>query len=948
LSAEKLDALRQYLKENMRKEFIKESQSSAEYLILFVLKLNESLRLCVDYRALNNITIKNSYSLSLISELQNQLQRAQWFMKFDILEAFNRIRIKEEDEWKTVFYTRLEHYENLIMSFDLINASVTFQTFVNNVLRRYLNQFVIVYLNDILVYFKTKKEHVQHVKKVLQTLKKVDLRIKSEKSEFHVQSVQFLRFIVTSQSLRMNSKKIEAVTTWSTSKSKIEVQFFLEFANFYRRFIERYFRIVSSLTNLTKKNISFVWTEKAEEAFEKLKKLFISQSVLIMFESEKSITLEMNASDEAIETCISQSDEKRRLHSIAYYSCKLTVAELNYEIHDKKLLAIVNSFKQWRVYLKESRHQIQVYTDHKNLLYFMITKVLNRRQIRWSKKLSSYNFQIQYRKKSENLKIDVLSRRADHMTDRSQVNQTISQQNQNDFIVYNKQNAAILRIYNRDFKKRIKLELAKNSVAQNIIENIADNANFEITNEILTFQDLIYVSTRCRQEIINDYHKSMIHEHQSSNKTIERISRIYYFLKMRKQVEDIIRKCDVCIWTKHSRHRFYELLKSLSTSDHAWKSIALNFIVKLSKSKERVTRTTYDSILIVTNKLIKYEYFLSYKKATFAENLTYTFLRMIVANHKLSDEIISNRDKLFTSKFWKSLMNQLRIHHKLSTAYHSQMNEQTKRMNQTLKQYLKCYIYYRQNDWIQLLSVAQLTFNSITTEVISVSSFFANYEFESETLKKSREFVQIAQKATIQIEQIHLLHKELQKNIQFLSKCMTLYANKKRDRESTFKKRDKAYLLRRNIKTKRSSNKLNHTKLELFEILEEKRSINYELNLSASMKIHLIFDISLLKSADLNTSIQTESSDIDSESQNIEYEVENILNQQNIKDQSHWLVKWKDYEHIEDTWNSKRNLKNCQMLLWQFQLRNSVSQSLMKSQSARKTRQRKDHSAMIR
>ncbi len=130
-----------------------------------------------------------------------------------------------------------------------------------------------------------------------------------------------------------------------------------------------------------------------------------------------------------------------------------------------------------------------------------------------------------------------------------------------------------------------------------------------------------------------------------------------------------------------------------------------------------------------------------------------------------------------------------------------------------------------------LLSVAQLTFNSVTTEVISMSLFFANYEFESKTLKKSREFAQIAQKATIQIEQIHLLHKELQKNIQFLSKHMTLYANKKRDRESTLKKRDKAYLLRRNIKTKRSSNKLNHTKLESFEILEEKRSINYELNL---------------------------------------------------------------------------------------------------------------------
>ena len=251
----------------MWKEFIKESQSSAEYSILFVLKLNESLRLYVDYRALNNIMIKNSYLLSLISELQNRLQKAQWFTKFNILKAFNWIRIKEENEWKTVFCTWLKHYEYLIMFFNLINASVTFQTFVNNILRRYLNQFVIVYLNDILVYSKTKKEHVQHVKKILQTLKKVDLRIKSEKSEFHVQSVQFLKFIVMFQSLRMNLKKIKVVTTWLMSKSKIEVQFFWEFANFYRRFIKRYFRIILSLMNLTKKNISFVWIEKAEEAF---------------------------------------------------------------------------------------------------------------------------------------------------------------------------------------------------------------------------------------------------------------------------------------------------------------------------------------------------------------------------------------------------------------------------------------------------------------------------------------------------------------------------------------------------------------------------------------------------------------------------------------------------------------------------------------------------------
>ncbi len=155
------------------------------------------------------------------------------------------------------------------------------------------------------------------------------------------------------------------------------------------------------------------------------------------------------------------------------------------------------------------------------------------------------------------------------MTDRSRVNQTILQENSDDSIVYNRQNAVTLRINNRDLEKRVKLELAKNSVAQDIIENIENNANFEIINEILTFQNLIYVSTRCRQEMIDDHHKSMIYKHQDLNKIIERISRIYYFSKMRKQIEDIIRKCNVYVCMKHNQHKLYELLKSLSTSDRA-------------------------------------------------------------------------------------------------------------------------------------------------------------------------------------------------------------------------------------------------------------------------------------------------------------------------------------------------------------------------------------------
>ena len=221
-------------------------------------------------------------------------------------------------------------------------------------------------------------------------------------------------------------------------------------------------------------------------------------------------------------------------------------------------------------------------------------------------------------------------------------------------------------------------------------------------------------------------------------------------------------------------------------------------------------------------------------------------------------------------------------------------------MNQTLKQYFRCYINYRQNDWIQLLFIAQLIFNNAVTEVTEVSSFFANYEFKSKTLKESRRFVKIVQRIMIQIEQLQLLYKELQKNIQFLSKRSALYVNKRRDKDFTLKERNKVYLLRRNIKTKRLSNKLDHIKLKSFRILKAKRSINFKLNLSIFMRIRSIFHIFLLKSTHPNTLIQTESSEINSENQNVEYEIENILNQQEIQNQPHYLIKWKDYEHIEN------------------------------------------------
>ena len=213
----KLRILREYLNENLKKKFIRKSQSSTKYSILFVSKKNEKLHLCVDYRKLNEITIKNRYSLLNINELQNRLSRVVYFIILDLRRVYNLIRMKVKKKWKTIFRTRYEHYEYLIMSFELINASTTCQEMINDALREHLNVFVVAYLDDILIYFKTLTKHKQHVRTMLQCLKQRRLLLKPKKCEFHRFEIKFLRFVIRTQEVRIDPNKFKAIKDWSRS-----------------------------------------------------------------------------------------------------------------------------------------------------------------------------------------------------------------------------------------------------------------------------------------------------------------------------------------------------------------------------------------------------------------------------------------------------------------------------------------------------------------------------------------------------------------------------------------------------------------------------------------------------------------------------------------------------------------------------------------------------------
>ena len=223
LSEKELKVLRGYLDENLKKGFIRESKSPAGYPILFTPKKDGSLRLCVDYRKLNDITIKNRYPLPNIGELQDRLGKAKIFTKLDLRGAYNLIRMKEGEEWKTAFRTRYGHYKYLVMPFGLTNAPATCQALINNVIRAHLDRSAIAYLDDILIYSESTEEHVSHVQEVLGCLSQAGLLLKPEKCEFHRRSVEFLGFVVSTKGISMSPEKIKAIAEWPTPHDVKEV-----------------------------------------------------------------------------------------------------------------------------------------------------------------------------------------------------------------------------------------------------------------------------------------------------------------------------------------------------------------------------------------------------------------------------------------------------------------------------------------------------------------------------------------------------------------------------------------------------------------------------------------------------------------------------------------------------------------------------------------------------
>ena len=400
-----LAELKVQLQDLLDKGLIQPSSSPWGCPALFVKKKDKSLRMCVDYRPLNAVTIKNKYPLPRIDILFDQLAKAKVFSKIDLRSGYHQIKIRPEDIPKTAFSTRYGLYEYLVMSFGLTNAPAYFMYLMNSVFMPELDKFVVVFIDDILIYSENESDHEEHLRIVLSRLREHKLYAKFSKCEFWMSKVPFLGHILSRDGISVDPSKVQEVMDWKAPTSVHEVRSFLGLAGYYRRFIPDFSKIAKPMTRLLQKDEKYKWTPECETAFHTLRTLLTTAPVLAQPDIEKPFDVFCDASGIGLGCVLMQEGRV-----IAYASRQLRKHEVNYPTHDLELAAVVHALKIWRHYLLGN--VCHIYTDHKSLKYIFTQPELNMRQRRWLELIKDYNLEVHYHPGKANVVADALSRKS--------------------------------------------------------------------------------------------------------------------------------------------------------------------------------------------------------------------------------------------------------------------------------------------------------------------------------------------------------------------------------------------------------------------------------------------------------------------------------------------------------------------------------------------------------
>ena len=610
----------------------------------------------------------------------------------------------------------------------------------------------------------------------------------------------------------MDPKKIEAVRSWPVPKTLTQLQSFLGFCNYYRRFIRNFSKLARPLHDLTG-NADWKWTDSQQEAFEALKEAICTEPVITVYVPGAPLRVETDSSDFANGSVLSQKIDDV-WHPVAFRSQSLQEAQRNYEVYDKELLAIIEALREWRHYLIGTDTPFEIWTDHQNLTFFRQPHKINRRQARWYNELQQYNFTLVHKQAKQMVKADLLSRRADHDGG--------EKDNENVTVLKDEwfAQAISLEALDADFLRRIKQ--SRNNIDSQVRRMLDDPRQDQWHEEdgFIMFQERLYVPKNkvLREDIIRTHHDTRTAGHPGQKGTRELITRNYFWPGITSDVNRYVAGCVKCQRTKAHRQMPRAPLNPHDAPPYPWHTVSGDMIGELPQSNG------YNAIAVFVDRFSKQIHVIPSNTSCSAAGMATLFRDHVFKLHGIPRKFISDRGSQYESKFSREFYKLLGIEANPSTAYHPQTDGQTERINQEIEQYLRIFVNYHQDDWADWLSLAEFNYNDKQSSATGFSPFYVNHgrhpykgtepNFEEVNVPAAGGFV----------EQMSKIHKETQAALELTKETMKRYYDQNRRPSHPYKIGDWVYLEGLNLTTARPMSKLSDKRYGPFQILKKASS----------------------------------------------------------------------------------------------------------------------------
>ncbi|GAU42639.1 hypothetical protein TSUD_398440 [Trifolium subterraneum] len=813
MSPLELRELKSQLEELLQKHFIRPSVSPWGAPVLLVKKKDGTMRLCIDYRQLNKVTIKNKYLLPRIDDLLDQLRGATIFSKIDLRSGYHQIRIRTSDVSKTAFRTRYGHYEFLVMPFGLTNAPAVFMDYMNRIFQPYLDKFVVIFIDDILIYSKDPQEHAEHLRIVLNILREKQLYAKFSKCEFWLSEVKFLGHVISQGGVSVDPSKVEAVLNWERPRTVSEIRSFLGLAGYYRRFILGFSEIALPLTRAP---------------------------VLVIPDPDKKYVVYCDASNKGLGCVLMQEGAV-----VAYASRQLKPHEENYPTHDLELAAIIFALKIWRHHLYGV--QFALYSDHRSLRYLFDQKELNMRQRRWMEYLKDFDFELNYHPGKANVVADALSRKAlyalEILMHQCGLYEKFRDMNLN--VTYRKDGVKLNRIeLTCDLRSTIGSAQEKDMDLQRRIGKpeftVADDGVIRFGSRICVPND-----ANLKRSILEEAHKSGFSVHPGSTKMYHDLKKNYWWPNMKTEIAEFVSRCIVCQQVKIEHQKPAGPLQPLGIPEWKWEHITMDFVTGLPRNQKGE-----DSIWVIVDRLTKSAHFIAVKSTYKASQYAEIFLEEIVKLHGVPLSIVSDRDPTFTSHFWRAFQKAMGTRLRMSTSNHPQTDGQSERTIQTLEDMLRACVLEDGGNWSKHLHLIEFAYNNSYHASIGMAPYEALYGRKCRTPLC---WTEVGDKGVLGpdiIQETTLKIKSVKEHMRVAQSRQKSYIDHRR-RPLEFEEGDHVFLrvtpklgLRGVFKTK----KLAPRYIGPYQILKRVGPVAYQLALPPSMsRMHDVFHVSQLR-----------------------------------------------------------------------------------------------------